>query len=212
MHSEENLSTVEYWAIFNPNDTRDNYVDLKQVDDIMLLPLIAQGREAALAELYDRYGRLVFSVAYRIVGSAQTAEEITLDVFTRAWEKGHTYDDTKSKVSTWLTRLARNRAIDHLRQEKIRPEKDSIEWTEITAVPVTMSQQPEVQVALTMQQETVRRALATLSENQQEALSLAYFKGMSHQEIANYLEEPLGTVKGRIRAGMKALKHILTDM
>lgn len=208
---EEISSTVEYRAPFNSNSKRDDYVDLKQVDDTTLLQLITQGRETALAELYDRYGRLVYSVAYRIVGSSQTAEEVTLDVFTRAWKKGHTYDDSKSKVSTWLTRLARNRAIDQLRQEKVRPEKNSVAWTEITAVPVTMSQHPEVQVALTMQQETVRQALATLSENQQEALSLAYFKGMSHQEIATYLEEPLGTVKGRIRAGMKALKHILTE-
>jgi RNA polymerase sigma-70 factor (ECF subfamily) len=185
-------------------------VDLKQVDDVMLLKLIDQDQNAALSELYDRYGRLVFSVAYRVVGSAQTAEEITLDVFTRAWEKGHTYDEDKSKVSTWLTRLARNRAIDHLRREGIRPEKDSIGWSEITAVPVTDSQSPEVQTALILQQEKVREVLATLPENQQKALWLAFFKGMSHQEIANYLEEPLGTVKGRIRAGMKALKSLLT--
>jgi RNA polymerase sigma-70 factor (ECF subfamily) len=186
-------------------------VDVKQVDDVALMHLISQGQDSALAELYDRYGRLVYSVTYRVVGSSQTAEETTLDVFTRAWEKGHTYDSAKSKVSTWLMRLARNRAIDQLRREGVRPEKDSIGWSEITAVPVTDSHNPEVQTALTLQQEKVRQALASLPKNQQEALSLAYFKGMSHREIAHTLEEPLGTVKGRIRTGMKALKRILIE-
>ena len=211
LYGERFPPTVEYWAIFNANIKRDDCVDLKQVDDAMLLQLIGQGQEAALAELYDRYGRLIYSVAYRIVGSSETAEEISLHVFTRTWEKSHTYDIAKSKVSTWLTRLARNRAIDQLRREGVRPEKDSIGWTTLTAVPITDSQHPEVQTALNLQQEKVRQAVATLPENQQEALSLAYFKGMSQSEIATYLNEPLGTIKGRIRAGMIALKSILTD-
>lgn len=209
---EKVLSTVEYWPTYNFNAKRDNYVDLKQADDTMLMQLIVQERQAALDELYDRYGRLVYSLAYRIVGSTQTAEEITLDVFSRVWEKGHTYDAAKSKVSTWLTSLTRNRAIDQVRREGIRPEKNSIGWSEITAVPITDSHNPEIQTALSMQQEKVRQAVATLPKNQQEALWLAFFKGMSHREIAEYLDEPLGTIKGRIRAGMKALKTVLIDI
>ena len=148
----------------------------------------------------------------RIIENRQTAEEVTLDTFTRAWERANTYDSAKSKVSTWLTRLARNRSIDMLRREKVRPEKNSIGWGDVTAVPITDSQNPEVQTALTIQQEHVRDALASLPKTQQETLALAYFKGMSHSEIANHLDEPLGTVKGRIRAGMKALKEMLVDV
>ncbi len=187
-------------------------MDITQLDDFNLIQNISRGSEPALAELYDRYGRLVYSVAYRVVGNAQTAEEITLDVFTRTWEKVHTYDAGKSKVSTWLTRLARNRAIDVLRREQVRPEKDSIGWGEVTAVPISVSANPEVQTALSLQKEKVRNSLTSLPENQQEALALAFFKGMSHQEIAVFLGEPLGTVKGRIRAGMKALKSKLADV
>lgn len=208
----ENISaTVESLSCFNRNQGQDLTVDFTQLVDAALLQHMGRGQEAALAELYDRYGRLVFSVAYRMVGSSQTAEEITLDVFTRVWEKGHTYDANQSKVSTWLTHLARNRAIDNLRREQVRPEKDSVGWDEVTAVPLTDSQNPETQTALLMQREQVRRALASLPQDQQQALALAYFGGMSHSEIAAHLGEPLGTVKGRIRAGMARLRGLLVD-
>lgn len=211
MLGENVPATVESSSCFAPNQGQDFAVDFTQAADAALLQHMARGQEAALAELYDRYGRLVYSVAYRVVGSSQAAEEITLDVFTRAWEKGHTYDAHKSQMSTWLTRLARNRAIDVLRREQVRPEKDSVGWGEATAVPLTDSQNPETQVALLMQREQVRHALASLPDDQQQVLALSYFGGMSHSEIATHLGEPLGTVKGRIRAGMARLRGLLVE-
>ncbi len=204
-------ATVESPSCFAPNQGQDFAVDFTQAADAALLQHMARGQEAALAELYDRYGRLVYSVAYGVVGSSQAAEEITLDVFTRVWEKGHTYDAGKSQVRTWLTRLARNRAIDVLRREQVRPEKDSVSWGEVTAVPLTDSQNPETQTALMMQREQVHRALAALPDDQRQALALAYFGGMSHSEIAAHLGEPLGTVKGRIRAAMIRLRAVLKE-
>ncbi len=206
------LSTIKYNAVGKKDGKRDVCVEIEQLEDTALLQLISRGEDAALAELYDRYGRLVFSIAYRIVGHPQSAEDITLEVFARVWEKGDTYDPAKGKASTWLTRLARNRAIDQLRHRAVRPEKESVGWWEITAVPVTNSHNPEVQVALNQRQEKVREAVSSLPDNQQEVLALAFFQGMTHSEIAAHLNEPLGTVKGRIRAGMKSLRLMLADV
>jgi RNA polymerase sigma-70 factor (ECF subfamily) len=186
-------------------------VDLKQLNDPALLMLVAQRDERALSELYDRYGRLVFSVAYTVIGDRQSAEEITLDVFMRVWEKVHTYRPDQAKVSTWVTRITRNRAIDALRREEVRPLKHSIGWADVSPEPAAESKNPEIETHLALQQRQVREAMATLPEEQREVLALAYFKGYTHREIAQLLDQPLGTVKGRIRAGMKKLRLLLQD-
>lgn len=184
---------------------------VSQLDDFELMQEISRGNEAALGELYDRYSRLVFSVAFGVVQDRQTAEEVTLDIFTRAWEKGSTYDPQLAKVSTWLTRLARNRAIDRLRREKVRPLQDSVSWAEVSSEPVIEKNPPEATVHLSMEQQRVRAAVASLPSAQQEVLALAFFNGLSHSEIAQKLELPLGTVKGRIRAAMQKLRDLLEE-
>jgi RNA polymerase sigma-70 factor (ECF subfamily) len=170
-----------------------------------------QGDEDALGVLYDRYGRLVFSVAYGVVYNQETAEEVTQDIFSRAWDKADAYDPQQAKVSTWLTRMARNLAIDRLRREKIRPSQHGISWAEVAAEPVTENNLPETAVQLRLDQRRVRTAVASLPPAQQEALALAYFQGYSHSEIAEALNEPLGTVKGRIRAAMQKLRVLLEE-
>lgn len=172
---------------------------------------IGRGNEAALGELYDRYSRLVFSVAYSVVHNRETAEEVTLDIFTRAWEKGSTYDARLSKVSTWLTRMARNRAIDWLRREQIRPMQDSLRWADLTVEPAAEANPLDATTHLVLEQERVRAAVASLVPEQQEVLALAYFQGCSHSEIAQELDLPLGTVKGRIRAAMQKLRSLLEE-
>ncbi|NKQ34871.1 MAG: sigma-70 family RNA polymerase sigma factor [Chloroflexi bacterium] len=207
----ENIARqVQYRSIFKEKSNEALRVDERQLDDTVLMIQISRGSEKALAELYDRYGRLVLSVAYQVVGHRETAEDITLETFNRVWEKAHTYQPDKSKVSTWLTRLGRNRAIDILRRENIRLDKDSLRWADVTTEPVTDSHNPEIITHLTMQQERVRQAVASLPETQREVLALAYFQGLSHSEIAQTLNQPLGTVKGRIRAAMKTLRQLLT--
>ena len=185
------------------------HVNVNKLEDHALINLIAQQHDSALGELYDRYSRLLFSVAYRVVGDQGTAEEITLDVFTRVWTNAHTYQVDKAKVSTWITRMARNRAIDMLRQEEVRPLKHSVSWAEASPEPKSSGGGPEDAAQLSLQQQRVRSAVGSLSDQQQEVLALAYFKGYTHQEISRHLDLPLGTVKGRIRAGMKKLRLLL---
>lgn len=184
---------------------------MQQFEDSALIDLIIQKNEAALGELYDRYHRLVYSIALNVVGRREDAEEITLDVFTNIWEKAHTYRSDKAKVSTWLTRMARNRAIDLLRREAVRPMKYSVSWAKVSPEPAADSGRPETAAHLAMQKERVREAVASLPEVQQEVLALAYFKGYSHSEIARELDIPLGTAKARIRSGMQKLRALLHD-
>ncbi|MCA9936844.1 MAG: sigma-70 family RNA polymerase sigma factor [Ardenticatenaceae bacterium] len=205
------LSTIQYRTVLTAKDEYQVCVDVKQLDDLTLMRLIAQGNEAALSELYDRYSRLVLSIAYGVVQNRQTAEEVTLDIFTRAWEKAATYDPQQAKVSTWLVRMTRNRAIDWLRREKIRPFQHSISWGDVTPEAVATENQTETAVQSNLQQQRVRTAVASLPPDQQEALALAYFKGYSHSEIAQVLNQPLGTVKGRIRAAMQKLRVLLEE-
>ncbi len=181
------------------------------MDDPTLMTRMMQGDEAALGELYDRYGRLIHSVAYNVVGDRATAEEITLDIFTRAWQKAHTYNVEKARVSTWLTRMTRNRAIDMLRREAVRPFQYSVSWAEVPAHPPSADDNPEDAAHLALEYRRVRAAMATLPAPQREALALAFFKGLTHSEIARELDKPLGTVKARIRAGMQKLRAILVD-
>ena len=171
---------------------------------------VARGDEAALGELYDRYARLIFSVALNVVGNRQSAEEVTLDVFTRLWQKAGTYRAEKAKVVTWLSRLARNRAIDILRSEQIRPAGHSISWAEAGPEPQA-DDNPERSAHLALEMQRVRQAMASLPAAQQEVLALAYFKGYSHSEIAKILDLPLGTVKARIRGGMQKLRAQLVE-
>lgn len=184
-------------------------VDLLTSEDQALLHQIVNREAEALSVLYDRYGRLLFSVAYHLVGDHNLAEEITLDVFRRVWEKADSYRAERASVRTWLTSMARNRAIDMLRRASVRPEHTSISWAELNFEPHTGERSPETAVSQQMQSQKVHAALAELPQEQQDVLTLAYFHGYSHSQIANQLDLPIGTVKTRIRLGMQKLRHTL---
>jgi RNA polymerase sigma-70 factor (ECF subfamily) len=182
--------------------------DTKQ-DDVTLVRLIAEGETAALSELYDRYNRLVFSIALAVVGDEATAAEITLDVFTRVWQRAGSYRPEQAKVTTWLTAITRHHSIDVLRRQGVRPEAHSISWDGLP--PQAAAHDLEEDVELAWQRRRVRAAVAQLPAEQQEVLALAYFKGYSHQQIANVLKQPLGTVKTRIRSAMQKLRQLLAE-
>ena len=186
-------------------------MDPSHLDDETLLRQIAQQQPEALATLYDRYSRLVFSLALNALGNPNTAEEITQDVFMRVWDRASTYRADQGKVSTWLSRIARNRAIDVLRQQRVRPEHHSVEWAEVPLAALPRIGGPEEEVALAMEQRRVREAVVQLPEEQREVLALAYFQGLSHSQIAEQVGQPLGTVKTRIRLGMGKLRQMLSD-
>jgi RNA polymerase sigma-70 factor (ECF subfamily) len=185
-------------------------VDYTTLDDESLIRLIMHARTEALSALYDRYGRLVFSLALNSVGDRATAEEITQDVFLRVWQRAGQYRSERGKVSTWLTGITRHRAIDQLRRDRARPAQPGQAWAEAsTEAEDASGTGPEQSVVLAMEREQVHRALATLPEDQKQVLALAYFQGLSQSQIAAALELPLGTVKTRIRLAMQKLRQAL---
>jgi RNA polymerase sigma-70 factor (ECF subfamily) len=186
--------------------------ELATLSDVALIRLVALRRSDALGALYDRYNRLVFSLALRVVGDRETAEEITQDVFYRLWENAATYRSDQAKLTTWMTSITRNRAIDILRKRQVRPERDSLNWDDAEyGLNPGLPDGPEELTDLALQQRRVRTAIAALPRDQQKVLALAYFEGLSHSQIAESLEQPLGTVKTRLRLAMQRLRELLQD-
>ncbi len=199
-------------------------MDITALDDAALINRVAQvyGERASdpelndtVAELYNRYGRLVFSIAIRVVGDVETAEEITQDVFVRACEAAHVFRPETAKMSSWLVSIARNRAVDELRRRGTRHEQEHVDWPEdigqesVEGMPI--SDGLEAQVETNLAHHGLHKILITLPSEQRRVLGLAFFRGLSQSEIADLLGEPLGTVKSRIRLAMQKLRDILTD-
>lgn len=186
-------------------------VDFKDLDDASLVRLVESGNENALGEIYDRYGRLVYSLAFNVLGDEARAEETTQDVFLRVWRKADTYQPNQGKVVAWLASIARHRAIDILRAQKKRPEGNLSAWAVEDILGLKDPDDVEEKAETGQRQERVRRALAALPESQRQALAYAYFQGYSHSQIATALDEPLGTVKTRIRLAMHKLRELLSE-
>jgi len=186
-------------------------MDYTRLNDETLIRLIAESQESALSALYDRYSRLVYSVALNTLGDSDRAEEVTQDVFERVWEKAMTYSAEAGRVVYWLTSIARHRSIDLFRQARSHHENMEISWQEAEAIALTDGNNTEWEASLTQRQERIRWAVAQLPAEQRQALGMAFFMGYSHQEIADLLNEPLGTVKTRIRLSMQKLRRLLQD-
>ncbi len=186
-------------------------MNYKQLDDQTLLRLIARSQDSALSELYDRYNRLVYSMALNAVGDGALAEEITQDVFVRIWEKAETYRAEQGKVITWMASITRYRAIDVIRRQKVRPEGNQTPWTEAVTADLPDSVDVEDEAELAQRRVRVHQAIAQLPAEQRQALAYAYFQGYSHREIAEALNEPVGTIKTRIRLAMQKLRLALSE-
>jgi RNA polymerase sigma-70 factor (ECF subfamily) len=186
--------------------------ELNTLSDEVLIRLIVLRRSDALSALYDRYNRLVFSLALHVVGDRETAEEITQDVFYRVWENASTYRSEQAKLTTWMTSITRNRGIDILRKRQVRPERNALDWETagLDSHPGN-SDDPEELTDLAIQQQRVRFAISALPVDQRQIMALAYFQGLSHSQIAERLDQPLGTVKTRIRLAMQRLRDLLKD-
>ena len=154
-------------------------------DDGSLIRMIMNGQSAALGHLYDRYGRLVFSLAFQVIGDGASAEEITQEVFLQIWNKASTYQPDQGKVVTWLISVARHRAIDALRRKGARPEGHQVDLDGDDETGLVDPSGVEEQVELSQRSLAVRKAIAALPRDQQIALNMAYFKGMTHQEVAD---------------------------
>lgn len=181
-------------------------------DDVALVARLAGGDEAALGTLYDRYGRIVYSLALRIVHDGATAEEVTQEVFVRLWRAAASFDPSRGKVHTWLLRIAHNLALNEIRRQKSRPVAATLFDWETDGAHLTdtdVGVDPAAVVWMRERAGLVRRALAQLPDAQRQAIEMAFFGGLSQAEVAVALSEPLGTVKSRIRTGMQRLAELL---
>ena len=175
--------------------------------DQAALGRMARGDHDALAELYDRHGRMVYSLALRILRDRAEAEDIVQEVFAQAWAQAARYDTSRGAVAAWLLMLARSRAIDRLRAKRARPDNTSDERAAMNIPDGTVPQ--DMQLLSAEQVKRLQMALQELSAPQRVALELAYYEGLTHAEVAERLEEPLGTVKTRIRQAVIKLRESL---
>lgn len=178
-------------------------------DETALLVRIAQQEQAALAELYDRYARVLYAVAFKILGTVEEAEEVVLDVFHQVWRTAGRYDATKGRVDAWLFMQIRSRSLDRLRalQRMARVAAASVDAAQIHAR--SLCSNPGEDMLILERRAFVLAALMQLPAQQRQVLELAYYKGLTHAEIAAVTGEPLGTIKTRIRLGLSKLRVVL---
>lgn len=179
-------------------------------EDAALVARIAEGDSAALEKLYDKYSRVVYSFSLRMLGDTSLAEELTQEVFLRLWRHGGSYQHSRGAFLTWLLSVTHNMAIDEIRRRKRRPLiADSSEDDQtLTMLPDTRTD-VENTAWLSSLQTIVRDALAEIPHSQRQAIELAYYAGLTQREIAEQLNEPLGTIKTRMRLGMLKLRDHL---
>lgn len=180
--------------------------------DEVLVSRVCDGDTAALEALYSRYARVVYSFAVRIVGDGSTAEEILQEAFVRTWRQAATYRTVRGSFASWLLSITHNLAIDELRRRQRRPQRvDGTDVLEVMNGLVDDAASVEEAAEAALLRERVLRAMATLPEAQRVAIELAFYQSMSQREIAAFLDEPLGTIKTRLRLGMQKLKDALAD-
>jgi RNA polymerase sigma-70 factor (ECF subfamily) len=182
-----------------------------QAEDLDCLRHLSSGDQASASALYNRHARPVYSLILRIVGDEGEAEDVLQDVFAQAFRQAARYDASRGPVAAWLLMMARSRSIDRVRSRRSRPEaQTSDDEHAMDEMPGSM---PDAASSMLDEEQAriVRRALVALPPIQRVAVELAYYDGLSHREIADRLEEPLGTVKTRIRLGLLKLRDALTE-
>ena len=160
----------------------------------------------ALAELYDQFGRPVYSLIFRVVRNSATAEDLVQETFLRVWNRAQAFDPSRGSIGPWLMTVARNRAIDYLRSATGR-ERNAVEFQE--AEHPALYSDMEFDLLHSDQTRRVKTAMEGLSGNYKQVMELAYFEGLSQSEIAERLGQPLGTVKTWVRSALKVLRDAL---
>jgi RNA polymerase sigma-70 factor, ECF subfamily len=178
-------------------------------DDDVLVQRVVERDAEAFARLYDRHADLVYSVALRVLADPALAEDTTQDVFLRVWRTPTAYDPARGRFASWLVSVARNRAVDEVRMRGRRRLREAGENVIADDPPDGHAEDPQLAVQVQADREAVRRAMKTLPADQRQAIELAYFSGLTQQEISERLGQPLGTVKTRTRLAMKKLRAAL---
>jgi RNA polymerase sigma-70 factor, ECF subfamily len=184
--------------------------DIRNLADEEVMQLVGEGDPRAFELLYDRHGSAAFSLAYRMVGDRVLAEDISQEAFLSIWRSRMRYDSARGSVRTWVLGIVHNRAIDALRRgsvhERRREEFEGVEERHESP------ERTDVEAARREEARSVRSALDTLPVDQRRTIELAYFGGFSHSQIAELLDEPIGTIKGRMRLGLGKLRDQLSDL
>lgn len=202
---EYDASESMMWLFASLATLSDGSAD--HADDVARLADVAAGEPAALAALYDRHVRAIYSIALRVLRDEADAEDTVQEVFAQVWRQASRYDRARGTVSAWMLTMARSRAIDRLRARRARPDTHTAVETIERLAPAL---DPADAIAAERDAERVRFALEELPALQRIALELAYFEGLTQSEIAARLEAPLGTIKTRIRLGLLKLRDVLT--
>jgi RNA polymerase sigma-70 factor (ECF subfamily) len=184
--------------------------DIRNLADEEVMQLVGDGSPRAFELLFDRHGAAAFSLAYRMVGDRVAAEDISQEAFLSIWRSRMRYDSARGSVRTWVLGIVHNRAIDALRRgaayERRREQLDVVE--ERHEAP----ERTDVEAARREEARSVHSALDALPADQRRTIELAYFGGFSHSQIAELLDEPIGTIKGRMRLGLGKLRDQLADL
>jgi len=182
-------------------------MSLSALADEDLMQLVRRGDTLAFEVVYERHATAAFSLAFRMTGTRNVAEDVVQEAFLSLWRSGARYDRTRGSVRTWVLGIVHNRAIDALRRahvhEKRRASDEGLEER------LETPERTDVEAARHEEAATVRRALEDLPAEQCQVIELAYFGGFTHTEIADMLETPVGTIKGRMRLGLEKMRHAL---
>ena len=173
------------------------------------MQLVRRGKAAAFEVVYERHASAAFSLAYRIVGTRNGAEDVSQEAFLSIWRSGARYDRGRGSVRSWVLGIVHHRAIDHLRRATVHDKRRASD--EGMEERFEARERTDTEVARRDEAQTVRRAMETLPADQCQVIELAYFGGFTHTEIADMLETPVGTVKGRMRLGLKKLRDRLGE-
>ena len=167
-------------------------------EDAILLGRVTRGDEAAMAALYDRYSRVVYSVALRVLRDASAAEDILQEIFMQIWRQPESFVSARGSLAGWLAVVARNRSIDVLRRKKPTEQVEDV----ALATPGNLAEEGERNIMM----QRAKIVIAQLPPEQRKTLEMAFFDGLTHSEIAEMTGDPLGTVKTRIRSALLVLR------
>lgn len=194
------MTTGSGYSVVNP--------DLREVSDAVLVIAVGRRNRSALGECYHRHGGPAFRLAQRLLVDTRLAEEAVQDVFLQLWSKPERFDAERGSLRSFVLMKTHGRAVDELRAQSARRRRDNADATEVASRGYDL----EREVIDIEQADRVQKALAELPEGERRAISLAYYGGHTYREVAELLDEPEGTIKSRIRSGLKSMRRQLHDL
>ncbi len=204
------MNNTSFLSTNCPESSSESLVD-DHAEVSRLFTSMAQGNRVAFDELYSRYRNLVYAVSLQILHNHEDAEDTTQEIFSQLWQRSSQYSDQKGRLSSWLTTLTKNRSIDKIRSRDRRSRLNQGFADETVMEKCWRAPAPHEVANMNEMGSQARVAVQQLSEEQREAILLAYFEGLTQQEISSRIRTPLGTVKARIRRGLTRMKSLIHE-